>query len=89
MHSLDKTLLAFALLHLYYKAKLTCYSRYLLTFAFQSPGKRCLCVCVCVCVCVLALEGLISLQRTIQIQLLHHEWLGHRLPVEWLALEMN
>ena len=37
MCSLGKTLLAFALLHFVFKAKLTCYSRYLLTFYFCIP----------------------------------------------------
>ena len=27
----------------------------------------------------LVLEGLVVLHRTVQLQLLHHEWLGHRL----------
>ena len=37
MRCLRKTLLAFALLHVYSKAKLACYSRYLLTFYFYIP----------------------------------------------------
>ena len=68
---------------LYSKAKLACYSSYLLTsyFWISAPydEKDILCVCVCVCVCVLVLEGLIRLHRTIQLQLLQHYWLGHRL----------
>ena len=28
---------------------------------------------------VLVLEGLVVLHRTVQLQLLYHEWLGHRL----------
>ena len=43
------------------------------TFAFQSPiMKR-------TSFFVLVLEGLVGLQRTIQLQLLQHYWLGHRL----------
>ena len=44
-------------------------------FAFQSPMmKRTYFFFL-----VLALEVLVSLQRTIQLQLLWHKWLGHRL----------
>ena len=41
---------------------------------------------------VLILEGLVGLHRTVQLQLLWHQWLEHRLElhgVEWFALEMN
>ena len=41
---------------------------------------------------VLVVEGLVGLPRTIQLQLLQHYWLGHRLgycATEWFALEMN
>ena len=41
---------------------------------------------------MLALEGLVGLHRTIQLQLLQHYWLGHRLDycdIEWFALETN
>ena len=31
------------------------------------------------CFVVLVLEGLVGLRRTIQVQLLQHYWLGHRL----------
>ena len=37
-------------------------------------------------------EGLVGLHRTIQLQLLQHYWLGHRLgsrDTEWFALETN
>ena len=47
------------------------------TFAFQSPiMKRHL-------FRVLVLKGLIRLHRTIQLQLLQHYWLGHRLGLLW------
>ena len=42
--------------------------------------------------CVLVLEGLVGHHRTIQLQLLQHYWLRHRLglrDIEWFALEMN
>ena len=32
---------------------------------------------------VLALEGLVGLHRTVQLQLLQHYWLGHRLGLPW------
>ena len=41
------------------------------------------------------LKGLVGLHRTIQLQLLQHYWLGHRLgllthhDIEWFALETN
>ena len=41
---------------------------------------------------MLVLEDLVGLHRTIQIQLLQHYWLGHRLrllDIEWFALETN
>ena len=41
---------------------------------------------------MLILEGLVGLHRTVQLQLLWHQWLEHRLElhgVEWFALEMN
>ena len=41
---------------------------------------------------MLVLEGLVSLHRTIQLQLLQHYWLGHNLDyhdIEWFALETN
>ena len=46
------------------------------TFAFQSPiMKRTAFWGV--------LKGLVSLHRTIQLQLLQHYWLGHRLGLQW------
>ena len=41
---------------------------------------------------VLVLKGLVGLHRTIQLQLLQHYWLGHRLgfhDTKWFALERN
>ena len=41
---------------------------------------------------MLVLEGLVGLNRTVQLQLLQHYWLGHRLgfcDIEWFALETN
>ena len=50
------------------------------TFIFQSPiMKRTYFL-------VLVLEGLVGLHRTIQLQLLQHYWLGHRLWLLWYWL---
>ena len=41
---------------------------------------------------VLVLEGPVGHHRIVQLQLLQHYWLGHRLSlldIEWFALEMN
>ena len=41
---------------------------------------------------MLVLESLVGLHRTIELQLLQHYLLGHRLGllcIEWFALEMN
>ena len=41
---------------------------------------------------VLVLKGLIGLHRTVQLQLLQHYWLGHRLRLLWywmVCLQMN
>ena len=41
---------------------------------------------------MLVLEDLVGPHRTVQLQLLLHYWLGHRLDncdIEWFALEMN
>ena len=80
VHSLGKTLLAFALLNFGLQGQNTCYSRYFLTFYF--------CVPVPynendIFFEVLVLEGLVGLHRTGQLQLLQHYWLGHRLGLPW------
>ena len=41
---------------------------------------------------MLVLKGLVGLHRTVQLQLLEHYWLGHRLDhrdIKWFALETN
>ena len=41
---------------------------------------------------MLVLKGLVGLHRTVQLQLLQHYWLGHRLgyrDIKWFALETN
>jgi len=78
--SLDKTLLAFALLHFVYQGQ----SFIQLSFDFLllhfNPlwwkGHFFFFL-------VLVLEGLVGLHRTIQLQLLQHQCLGHRLGLLW------
>ena len=69
MFALDKTLLAFALLHFVLKAKLACYSRYLLTsyFCIPIPYDE-----EDIFLLVLVLEGLVGLHIIVQLQLLWH-----------------
>ena len=61
-------LLVFALFILYSKAKVACYSRYLLSSYFcilvpyDEKG-----IVFFVCVCVLVLEGLVAYHRTVQL----------------------
>ena len=47
------------------------------TFAFQSPIMK------STSFLVLVLKGLLGLHRTVQLQLLQHYWLGHRLGLLW------
>ena len=78
MLSLGRTLLVFALLHSVLKAKFACYSMYFLTSYFCIPvpynEKD-------IFFGVLVLEGLVGLHRPIQLQLLQHYCLGHRLDL--------
>ena len=80
VHSLGKTLLAFALLHSVLQGQICLFIpgiSWLPTFAFQSPiMKR-------ASFWVLVLKGLIGLHRTIQVQFLQHYWSGHRLGLLW------
>ena len=73
--SLDKTLLAFALLHFVLQGQTCLYSRYLLTSYFCIPIP---CDEKETFFLVLVLESLVGLHRTIQLQLLQHQWLGYR-----------
>ena len=86
MHSLGKTLLAFALIHFVFQGQLACYSSYLLTFYFCIPvpydEKD-------IFFGVLVLEGLVGLHRTVQIQLLQHNWSGHKLELERLEISLR
>ena len=88
VHSLGRIQLAFALFGghlvawriLFSKAKVACYSRYLLTSYF--------CILIPydekdIFFWILVLEHLVGLHRTIQFQLLQRYWLGHRLELLW------
>ena len=82
---------------LYLKAKLACYSRYLLTSYFCIPipydEKD---IFFFFFFLVLVVEGLLGHYRTIQLQPLQHSWLLNPSGIdldycdtEWFALEMN
>ena len=88
----DKTLLAFALIHFYSKVKPACYSGYLLTSCFCIPIPYDEKDISFFFFLMLVLEGVVGLQGTGQLQLLRHQWLGHRLGLLWcwmVCLEMN
>ena len=80
VHSLGKTLLAFALLHFVLQGHICPLLQVSLDFLLlhSSPlwWKGYI-------LCVFVLKGLIRLQRIIQLQLLQHYWLGHRLGLLW------
>ena len=80
VHSLGKTLLVFALLHSIFQGQICLYSRCFLTSYLCIPvpynEKDTF-------FWVLVLKGLVDLHRTIQLQLLQHYWLGHRLGLLW------
>ena len=80
VRSLGKTLLAFALLHSIFQGQICLLLQVFLDFLFlhSSPlsWKRHL-------FRVLFLKGLVGLHRTIQLQLLQHYCLGHRLGLLW------
>ena len=80
--SLGKTLLGFALLHSVLQDQvclLTPDVSWLPTFAFQPPIMRRTSFWG-------VLKGLVGLHRTIQLQLLQHYWLGHRLGLLWYRM---
>ena len=87
--SLGGTLLAFACFILYSKAKFACYSRFFLTFYFCISV---LCNEKDIFFGVFVLKDLVSLHRTIQLQLLQHYCcvidLNYQ-DIEWFALETN
>ena len=84
-------LLAFALLHFVLQAKLTCYSRYLLTSYFCIPvpyDEKDIFVCVCVSI----LEGLEIFTEPFNFSFFNVSDWGIDLDycdIEYFALEMN
>ena len=74
MCSLDKTLLAFAMLHfvLQHQICLLLWVSLNILFCIPIPYDAKDCVCVCVCVCVLVLDDLTGLSGTSQLQILLH-----------------
>ena len=89
MHSLGRTLLAFALLHSVLQGQICLLLQVFLDFlllhssSLERKGHL---------FWVLVLKNPVGLHRTVQLQLLQHYWLGIGLDyrdIEWLALEMN
>ena len=79
VRSLGRTVLSYVLLHSVPRPNLSVTPgvSWFPTFAFQSPiMKR-------ISFLGLVLQGLIGLHRTVQLQLLQHYWLGHRLGSLW------
>ena len=79
VHSLGRTLLAFALFHSVLQGQICLLFQVFLDFLlfhssplqWQGPFW------------VLVLGGLVGLHRTVQLQLLQHYWSGHRLRLLW------
>ena len=84
--SLGKTLLAFDCFILYSEAKFACYSACFLMSYFWIPVPYNEKDIFFFWGGVLALEGLVGLHRPIQLQLLQHYWLGHRLGLSWYGM---
>ena len=80
VRSLGKTLFAFALLHFVLQGQICLLFQVSLDFLLLhfSPHDE-----KDIFFGVLVLEGLVGLDRTIQLQLLWHYWLGHRLGLPW------
>ena len=75
VRSLDKTLLAFALLHFVLRGQICLLTSY---FCIPVPYDV-----KAIFFGVLVIEGLVDIHRTIQLQLLQHYWSGHRLGLLW------
>ena len=81
VHSLSKTLLAFALLHYVLQGQICLLLQVFLDFLLLHSGP--LGTGIGHLFWVLVLEGLVGLHRTIQLQLLKYYWSGHRLGLPW------
>ena len=83
VHSLGKTLLAFALLHFVLprpNLPVTAGVSWLPTFAFQSPIMK------MIFFWGVSSRSLVGLHRTVQLQLLQCYWLGHRIGLLWYCM---
>ena len=80
VHSLGKTLLAFALLHSVLQGQICLLLQVFLDFLLLHSSSL---LWKGHLFWVLFLEGLVSLPRTVQLQLLQHYLLGHRLGLLW------
>ena len=78
--SLGKTLFAFALLNSIPQGQICLLFQVFLDFLLLHPSPK---KWKGNPSWVLVLEGLVGLHRTIQLQLLQHYWLGHRLGLPW------
>ena len=73
MHTLGKTLLAFALLHSVPQGQIYLLLQVSLEFLMSYDEKD------IILFLLLALEGLVGIHKTVQLQLFWHYWSGHRL----------
>ena len=73
MRSLGKTLLAFALLHSVPQGQIYLLLQVSLEFLMSYDEKD------IILFLLLALEGLVGIHKTVQLQLFWHYWSGHRL----------
>ena len=78
--SLDKTLLAFALLHFVLQGQICLLFLVSLNFLLLHSNPLWWKGCPFL---VLVLEVLVSLHKTGQLQFIQHQWLGHRLRLLW------
>ena len=80
VHSLCKTLLAFALLHFVFQCQICLLFQVSLEFLLlhSSPYNE-----KNILFWVLVVEGPLGLVRPVQLQLFQHYWLGHRLGLLW------
>ena len=78
--SLGQTLVVFALLHSVFQGQICLLLQVFLDFLLCIPVP---CNKKDIFLGVFVLKGLVGLHRTIQLQLLQHYWLGHRLGLLW------
>ena len=83
VHSLDQTLLAFALLHFVLQGQICLLLQVFLDFLLLHSKTLQWKVYL---FWVLILEGVVGLYRTVQLQLLRHYWSGHRFGLPWYQM---